>query len=181
MTRFTERKSKKFLIAAVVVACAVFLTVSVTWIITRQRLPRREAAADIGAQKGAHAMPVVSLEDIAQLPAEATYENVARLLKGYTFADNLMYRCPAKEGGIYVFLFSPTSEIPLSAKYATSDKLMLAAVITLPSEEALLKGDYSSGTYVYPARLAGAKFSGFSEKASPQKVPERSSGKESPK
>jgi hypothetical protein len=172
MTHFSDGKSKKSMIVAVLAACVVFATVSVAWILTRQRVSPPEAHDDVRLQENEDGMPLVSLEDIARLPANRTLDDVAKLLKGRMFADNLICTCPAKEGGVYMFSFIPTREVSLPEGKGKSERLMLVAVISFPSEEAELKGQ--GGEYVYPARVRGVKFSGFPpDNAASQNAPER--------
>lgn len=163
---------KKASVITVLGICTISLAVFAAWIANRQRqpgqdqnqpeaMPVQEVSKDLNKSE---AMRVVSLQDIARLPPEPTYDDVAKLLKehdlNYTlFADNLMYRCPAKEGGVYFFCFWPTQEVSLPEQKLKSDRLFLVAVIKFPSEDAFWQ--WQGGTYVYPAKIAGVKFSGI--------------------
>jgi hypothetical protein len=97
------------------------------------------------------------MKDIRGLPARPHFDDVEKLLKGYMFAEGGMYRCPAKEGGIYFFSFFPTHEAPLPTK-SERGRPVLVAVISGESLGEVLKG---KGKYVFPPQLAGHKFTGF--------------------
>jgi hypothetical protein len=153
---------KKSIVIAVVFACAVLVIICVTWLFPRTKTAPHEATIEDNHQENVDAMHVVSLEDIAHLPENPTYDDVEKLfnakgLGAYLSADNLMYRCPAKEGGVYYFCFFLTRELALPKEKGNLDKLMLAAIIQYPSDDMFFKAE--GGKYVYPARVAGMKFS----------------------
>lgn len=151
--------SIKSVVAIVLTGCVIFLAVWIAGALHRSTFIGRDSSPALRANEKSQARPDISLEDIKRLPADPSYDDVATLLGGYTFADNLMYKCPAREGGVYFFSFFPTREVALPKQNGAPNKLILVAVIQFPSESALLAKD--GGVYVYPPRHAGVKFSGF--------------------
>lgn len=106
---------------------------------------------------------LVSLLDIARLPVAPRQEDVAAILGPWMFGDSLIYKCPAKEGGFYVFSFVPTHEVPGDPLALEDNGPRLVAIMKVDSLDDVLAGRY--GIYVYPAALAGKSCSGFSKMA----------------
>jgi len=71
--------------------------------------------------------------------------------------EHAWFTYPAKEGGIYVFMFCQTNELP-EVVGRSPEGLIVTAVLHASSPEAWLEG---KAIYVHPKEVAGKQFTGL--------------------
>ncbi len=130
------------------------IAVSWTWVAGCGEQGDSDPPATVSAQGDSNRPAAVSLADIERLGPNTTIDDVLRLTKGIPLYSVPVFDCPAEEGGVYVFLFLPTNELP---DVPDSETAPLVAVIKVPSFADYMRGE---GRYVYPKKVAGARFTG---------------------
>jgi hypothetical protein len=104
----------------------------------------------------------LSLRQIDDLGPHPTYQDVYNMIQGADpIQEILMLACPAKDGGVYFFLFCPTHEIPgknPEFEYGSRDSLFKLPLIAVVWSESYGTDNL---TYVWPKYLKGKRCAAY--------------------